>query len=191
MTTPKKDTPKRKFSPTAGTPLGRVRKMSTNVEASPKLRGQLILHDLEDMLPQSDRAPDLMAGIGRLEIRGVQSEQNINIVSVGSLEATGLAPRGTVDETKVPSVQHLEIRGKMSATRPSSPPMNITQRLMMQAGRKRTLSLGGKKMKSRNTSYARPRTMSLGSQKKIDQIFDQTTKGIRDIDKFKSNTTTS
>ena len=81
MITPKKDTPKRKFFPTAGTPLGRVRKMSTSVEASPKLRGQWIIHDGKDMPLQSDGALDLMAGVGRLEIREIQTEQNINIDS--------------------------------------------------------------------------------------------------------------
>ena len=82
--------------------------MSTSVEASPKLRGQWIIHDGKDIPLQSDGASDLMAGVGRLEIREIQTEQNINIDSEGSLEATGLTPGAIKDETRVSAVQQLD-----------------------------------------------------------------------------------
>lgn len=156
--------------------------MSTSVEASPKLRGQWIIHDGKDMPLQSDGAPDLMAGVGRLEIREIQTEQNINIDSEGSLEATGLTPGAIKDETRVSAVQQLENSSNLPTTKHLSAPMNITQRLMI---------LGKKKMKSRNTSHSRSKTMPLGTQKRIDQILDQTREGIRVTDKLESNTTTS
>ena len=78
-----------------------------------------------------------------LELRGVQSKQNTHVVPVGYLEAKGLAPSETIDETGVPTDQQLENRGRMPTNRPTTASMNIMQRLMMQAGRKRTLSLGG------------------------------------------------
>ena len=135
--------------------------MSTSVEASPKLRGQWIIHDGKDMPLQSDGASDLMAGVGRLEIREIQTEQNINVDSEGSLEATGLTPGAIKDETRVSAVQQLENSSNLPTTKHLSAPMNITQRLMI---------LGGKKMKSRNTSHTRSKTMPLGTQKRIDQI---------------------
>ena len=190
MTTPKKDTPKRKFSPTAGTPLGKVRKMSTCVEASPKLRSQWIIHGGKDMPLHSDGAPDLMAGIGKLKIREIQTEQNINMDSEGSLEVTGLTPGEIKDQTRVSAAQKLN-SSILSTPERQSAPMNVTQRLMIQAGRKRALSLGGKKIKSRNTSHARSRTISLGSQKRIDQIFDRTREGIHVTDELELDATTS
>ena len=56
-------------------------------------------------------------------------------------------------------------------------PLNVTQRLIMQAGRRRSHSVGGKKIKRGISSNSRPRKLSLGSQMRIDHIFELNTKG--------------
>ena len=160
--TPPLGTPKRKFSPVAGTPLGKVRKMSTNVQASPELRNKIIMYGDNDKHQLEGMAPDLLTGIGRLEIRPVQTEQPHQIVSA-------------------------------SSTQPHSAPVNITQRLMLRAGRNRTLSLGGNGKKNKVEKYAnvkRSRALSLESQRRINQIFSPRDHGKKQIAKKESDTTT-
>ena len=65
---PETTTPKRKFSPVDDSPMGRVRKMSTTVEASPRLRSRLVPHQIIQV--PTIEAPDLIQGIGRLKLRG-------------------------------------------------------------------------------------------------------------------------
>ena len=64
-------TPKRRLSPDDLTPIGRQRKLTTSMEASPKLRGILTLHQQENEHTQMCMAPDLIEGVGRLQLRNV------------------------------------------------------------------------------------------------------------------------
>ena len=107
-------------------------------------------------------APDLLTGIGRLEIRPIQTEQPHQIVSAPS-------------------------------TQPHSVPVNITQRLMLRAGRNRTLSVvgnGRKNKAEKNANAKRSRALSLESQRRINQIFSPRGHGKKQIAKKESDTTT-
>ena len=139
LTPMKSGTPKRKFSPEGDSPYGRVRKMSTSVEASPLLRSQLVPYDENNQLLPNG-APDLISGIGRLQLRGDNIAQNND--------------------------------GDSTAEVASIEPINIVQRLMRQAPRTRTTSLGAQHNERNRRLYKRrQRTMSLSSQRRIDMVF--------------------
>ena len=98
---------------------------------------------------QDNGAPDLVRGIGRLEVRAAGNSNHLNTGL--ELEATGQTP-GT------------EIVGGQ--------PPNIAQRLMSQSKRIRTASLGAitmKKTRKANKPTARGRSYSAGTQQKIDK----------------------
>ena len=133
-TSPQRATSKRKFSPVGDSPMGRIRKMSTSVEASPALRSRLVLFS-ENQEPNME-APDLVTGIGRLVLKG----------------------------------------GETTADRPAVP-QNIINRMMGQSMRQRTISCsGGAKEKRKSIHKKKPRTQSLTSQKRIDDMLSPGTK---------------
>ena len=148
-------TPKRKLSPDAITPTGKSLRLSTNAEASPNLRKHSDLEQAASSMIggigplQDNGAPDLVRGIGRLEVRAAGNSNHLNTGL--ELEATGQTP-GT------------EIIGGQ--------PPNIAQRLMSQSERIRTASLGAittKKTRKANKPTARGRSYSAGTQQKIDK----------------------
>ena len=77
-------TPKRKLSPEATTPTGRQRKISTSMLGSPQLRGLLeTVADLDDCASDSNQnlnnqgqAPDLIRGIGLLQLKTGANKQD-------------------------------------------------------------------------------------------------------------------
>ena len=147
LTPVKSGTPKRKFSPEGDSPYGRVRKMSTSVEASPLLRSQLVPYDENNQLLLNG-APDLISGIGRLQLRGDNNAQNKD------------------------GDNNAQNDGDSTAEVASTEPINIVQRLMRQAPRNRTASLGGECNERNRRSYKRrQRTTSLSSQRRIDMVF--------------------
>ena len=73
-------TPKRKFSPEDNSPTCRFRKLSTSMQSSPDLRPYLISthgHQETNSIKEGT-APDLLKGIGRLQLRPGKPTQNNN-----------------------------------------------------------------------------------------------------------------
>ena len=161
-------TPKRKFSPMDNSPVGRVRKMSTPVHASPHLRNQMVPYCEGQAL--STGAPDLFTGIGRLQIRG---NPVAPVDGVSTLEVTGHLPQ---DEGITQNVFPVE-------------PVNVIERLMRRTPRNRTLSNAGgyrNNNKKKTPVQKRRRAHSLTSQKRIDILFgqDQRDKDTEDLEKL-------
>ena len=65
-------TPKRKFSPTAMSPMGKTRKRTTSISSSSQLRSAWETHEQEHQM-----APDLIRGIGRLTLRGRNIDRRV------------------------------------------------------------------------------------------------------------------
>ena len=157
-------TPKRKLSPNELTPLGRAFKLTTDMEASPQLRSQLVLHQPAKIPTLRDGAPDLICGIGRLQLKVAPTTEE-------KLEATGPA-LGSATTTVVPQRQ------------------NIAQRLIREANRQRATSVGerGGRRTIRRRNWG-PRSHSLEGQQRIDIMFSPSnTRSARDEDNSNGNT---
>ena len=157
-------TPKRKLSPNELTPLGRAFKLTTDMEASPQLRSQLVFHQPAEIPTLRDGAPDLICGIGRLQLKVAPTTEE-------KLEATGPA-LGSATTTVVPQRQ------------------NIAQRLIREANRQRASSVGerGGRRTIRRRNWG-PRCHSLEGQQRIDIMFSPSnTRSARDEDNSNGNT---
>lgn len=148
--TPTRGTPKRRLSPDNSTPLGRVQKLSTTMEASPKLRDQLVFYQTENRPAQCIEAPDLIRGIGRLQLRPTLTSNGQN---QENMEVTGLA-QGS---------QTLEIQR----------PETFIQRIMRGAGRPRALSAGRRARRRLNRDNVEARSRSVSVQQRIDLMLNQ------------------
>ena len=142
-------TPKRKLSPDEMTPVGRVRKLTTEMEASPQLRGQLQFHLSPTNPMQRDGAPDLISGIGRLQLRPLAPTER---PGEANLEVTGPAL-----ESNVPAHQ--------------SQHLNVAQRLVREMSRPRALSIGGRRGSRATRRNVGQRSFSLEGQRRIDLMF--------------------
>jgi len=166
-------TPKRRLSPDELTPVGRAHKLTTNMESSPKLRSQHILHQPANTPTQHDGAPDLILGIGRLRLRPVAP----NNVPVGALEEVNL------------EATERALGSDLNASQYQQP--NVVERLIRVACRQRTLSVGrrgGRSVRGRSALRRNlgGRSISLGGQRCIDSIFSPETKGLT-LDKNKKD----
>ena len=138
-------TPKRKLSPDESTPLGRAFKLTTDMEASPQLRSQLVHYQSVRTSTHRDGAPDLINGIGRLQLRvAPPPEENLEVTGPALEFNTALA---------VPQRQ------------------NIAQRLIREANRQRASSVGGRGGRRAIRRNWGPRSQSLEGQQRIDVMF--------------------
>ena len=74
-------TPKRKFSPTPISPMGKMRKRTTSISNSPQLRSAWETYEQENQM-----APDLIKGIGKLTIKESNVDRRVKQDNLGSAE---------------------------------------------------------------------------------------------------------